>query len=503
MLGYRELALLHAQDNELESALRVSELARDRALGDRFAEQQWLRESVPTRERARLEALGDRVQQFDERLAVATDIVERVGLESERTLAVAERGRAEADLRARLRIAGPGTATPTLDDLRARLDTGTVLVSVVHSGDRWWALAIRRDTPALFVPFDDPDLGHVASAWVRSLRGEPVRAWRTADGRVRLGDVRPPGAAGAYLTVDQLAQRLHTSLMAPLARAAGSARHLVFVGDDELVGVPLQALPLGDGLALDRFDISYAPSLSTYWRWQAVDRASTARRDLLALGGIDFPARTGPESDDLASIQLEYAADHPLPHAAEEIAAIAALFPAARRRLLTGAAASKEALRSASRSGELARYRYVHLATHAWADAEQPEGSAVILASTGSELPLHVVLTAAELAGLQMHADLLVLSACDTAVGGFEHGRGLLGMAYAALAAGNRAAVLSLWSIADDTTAPFMAHFYARLRAGRSPVAALSETQREFRASADPQRASPATWAAFMLYGGY
>jgi CHAT domain-containing protein len=76
-------------------------------------------------------------------------------------------------------------------------------------------------------------------------------------------------------------------------------------------------------------------------------------------------------------------------------------------------------------------------------------------------------------------------------------------MAYAALAAGNRAAVLSLWPIADDTTAAFMRRFYRHLRQGTDPAAALAATQREYRASSDPRLANPSVWAPFLVYGGY
>lgn len=499
---YRELALLHAQDNELEQALRVSELARDRTLGDRFAEQTWLRDRVPAPERRRLEPVLAQIQDLDERLAVTPDLMERVRLESQRTIAVAQRGRMEQALRERLHLSEPDAQPPSLDALRAHLASGTVLVSAMHSGEAWWALVVRRDAPARFIALPDPDLGRNASAWVRRLRGEPVRAWPMPDGRLVLDDLRPAGAAGPFLTTAQLANRLSGALLAPMAPALGDARHIVFVGDDELVGVPLQALPLGDGLAVDRYDISYAPSLTTYARWQGRAAARHAR-DLLAIGDIAYPHRSGSVGDDVVSVGLEFAADHPLPQSGSEIRAIGRLFPAQRQRLMTGSAARKAELRAASLSGELGNYRYVHLATHAWADAERPEASAVVLASDGSEPPLQVVMTAAELAGLRMDADLIVLSACDTGSGHFEHGRGLLGLAYAALAAGNRAAVLSLWSIADATAAPFMSRFYEHLAQGMGPAAALSATQREFRRSADPGRADPAAWAPFLLYGAY
>ena len=499
---YRELALLHAQDDELERALRISELARDRTLSDRFAEQEWLTDRVPPTVREQLQPLLDEIQSLDERLAVVRDLMERVRLESQRTIAVAKRGRMERELRDQLHLDRPEATPPSLDTLREHLGAGVALVSVMHSGDVWWALVIKRDAAAQFVPLADGSLGRNAAAWVRRLRGEPVRAWPMPNGGLAIDDLRPNGATGPFLTTAQLAQRLGIALLKPLEGAVGNARHIVFVGDDELVGVPLQALPLGSGLAVDRYDISYAPSLTTYARWQS--RPATARaRDLLAIGAVAYPHRAAMLGDDAVAIGLDYAADHPLPQTASEIAAIGRLFAPGRRRLLTGRAGSKAELRAQSLSGELARYRYVHVATHAWADAERPEASAVVLASDGTEPPLQVVLTAAELAGLRMNADLIVLSACDTGSGSFEHGRGLLGLAYAALAAGNRAAVLSMWSIADADTAPFMTRFYEHMALGLGPVAALAATQREFRHSPDPRRSDPAVWAPFLLYGGY
>jgi CHAT domain-containing protein len=101
-----------------------------------------------------------------------------------------------------------------------------------------------------------------------------------------------------------------------------------------------------------------------------------------------------------------------------------------------------------------------------------------------------------------MNSELVVLSACDTGVGRYEQGQGLLGFAFATLAAGNGGAVLSLWPVADETTARLMARFYARLRAGVTPAAALTATKREFVRSPDARLRDPRVWAAFLLYGG-
>ncbi len=501
--GYRQLAFLHAKDAELDSALRVSELARDRGLGDHFTEQEWRRRYLPAAEREQLDALIDRIQDYDERIAVTPEIIARIGMESERTLAVNKRGRLERKFRENLHLPEPEFHPPTLDELRARLRSDSALISVVHSGESWWALVVRRGTPARFISFSDPDMGHIAAAWVKQLRGEPVRAWPLDDGRLAMQLTRPEHATGPFLTIDDLGRRLSRTLLEPLEAALGGVRHLVFVGDDELVGVPLQALPRGDGIVLDRFEITYAPSLATYARWQSLHNAPAHARDLLAIGAVEFPRVSPPLTDDPILVGMQFASESPLPFARRELRAIAALFPAKRTTSWTGLDANKVNLRRASRSGELSRYRFVHFATHAWVQPDQPEGSAIALSSSSAALPSQGALTATELAGLRMGSDLIVLSACDTGLGPFEHGRGLLGLAYASLAAGNRAALLSLWPVADDTTAKFMQLLYVRMRQGQAPPVALAQTQREFRRSADPRLSNPLVWAPFVLYGGY
>lgn len=125
----------------------------------------------------------------------------------------------------------------------------------------------------------------------------------------------------------------------------------------------------------------------------------------------------------------------------------------------------------------------------------------LVLSATESAGAAERVLTAAELSNLKMGSELIVLSACGTAVGRYEQGQGLLGFAFAALAAGNQSAVLSLWEVADDLTERFMASFYERLQRGLQAAQALGETQREFARDPDPRINNPSTWGAFVLYG--
>jgi CHAT domain-containing protein len=182
----------------------------------------------------------------------------------------------------------------------------------------------------------------------------------------------------------------------------------------------------------------------------------------------------------------------------KEVRAASGNFAPARTTMQYGAGASKSALLKWSEDGQLSEYRYIHIAAHAFAFPADPERSMLVLNRSGTA---GRVLTAVDLANLRMDSELLVLAACETGVGRYEPGQGLLGFAFAALAAGNQAALLSLWEVADDLTERFIARFFEQLERGAPPAVALAATQREFAREPDPRVNRPGTWAAFVLYG--
>jgi CHAT domain-containing protein len=510
-LGYRTLALLHAEDGELDEALRISELARDRRLRDRFLERDWLSAKLPREVHERLRTLAGSVHTLDEQLALEDRVVERVNLESRRTLAVAERDDIERDAVRRYKLEPLYVRSPTSAQLRALLPAGTAVASIQRSGDRWWAIVIGRDSPNRLVMLDaDPDLGLAARGWVKLLGGEPARTWPTPENRLTLSYERPAQAMGSFLSREELAQRLGRDIIDPLLSAAPGARRLVVVADDELSGVPFGALPIQGTFAADRLDVTYAPSLGTYAALRRSTDQLSWSRDLfsIAVDNVMEPdsmrnAGLGTYSHDTSMRSaLEYASDHPLPFAAKEVETVAQGFSQDRVAIFHGLQASKATLMKASDDGSLRSYRYVHFAAHAFSFPSNPERSMLVLNSPDADGAAGRVLTAVELSNLKMGSELIVLSACGTAAGRYEQGQGLLGFAFAALAAGNHAALLSLWEVTDDLTQRFMASFYERLQHGMQPLRALGATQREFAHDPNPRINDPSTWGAFVLYGG-
>jgi len=160
-----------------------------------------------------------------------------------------------------------------------------------------------------------------------------------------------------------------------------------------------------------------------------------------------------------------------------EIREVAKLFEAqdasAKVKLLTGPEGDATTLRGVWSSGA----DVVHFATHALADLRQPLASLLVLpASDASGTPTY--LTAGQVQEWRGDADLVFLSACESAIGPPRFAGGMPGLQSAFLRAGARGVVATLWPIEDVLAREFSADFYQRFTSGQSAARALSETQR-------------------------
>jgi tetratricopeptide (TPR) repeat protein len=165
----------------------------------------------------------------------------------------------------------------------------------------------------------------------------------------------------------------------------------------------------------------------------------------------------------------------PLPGTRVEVESLQRLFPTEPRPLLLlDSEASEQKLDALAGAGELGKYRYVHLATHGEVDNSRALRSAIILSRDDLPDPQQQLLagkpiydgrlTAEEmLRSWNLDADLVTLSACQTALGKYEKGEGFVGFAQALILCGSRSVCLSLWKVDDVATALLMRRFYANL----------------------------------------
>ena len=160
-----------------------------------------------------------------------------------------------------------------------------------------------------------------------------------------------------------------------------------------------------------------------------------------------------------------------------------------------------DASRATAMSPELAQYRIVHFATHGVFDNENPGMSGIILSLFGERGQAQDgVLRLHDIYGLHLPAELVVLSACNTALGKPVRGEGLVGIVRGFMYAGAQRVVASLWKVDDVATGEMMRRFYREmLEENRSPAAALREAQVEM--WKQERWRSPYYWAAFVLQG--
>lgn len=160
-----------------------------------------------------------------------------------------------------------------------------------------------------------------------------------------------------------------------------------------------------------------------------------------------------------------------------------------------------KASRATATAAELSQYRFVHFATHGYLDSKRAEFSALVLSMVDEQgNPQDGFLRAHEIFNLNLPAELVVLSACQTGLGEEIKGEGLVGLTRGFMYAGARRVVVSLWNVNDRATAELMQHFYrGMLKEKLTPAASLRRAQAEmFR---HPQWRSPYYWSAFVLQG--
>ena len=135
---------------------------------------------------------------------------------------------------------------------------------------------------------------------------------------------------------------------------------------------------------------------------------------------------------------------------------------------------------------DLGAYRYVHFATHGILAGDVPyiNQPALVLSQTADLGGEDGFLTMSEVLKLPLRAEMVVLSACQTALGREVTGEGVVGLTRAFLYAGSRAAVVSLWPVDDASTALFMGRFYEHVKAGQPPARALARAKQDLRAEA-------------------
>src|SRR2546428_737879 len=506
-------------------ALEASERARARSLLESLAEARAdIRVGVDAalidRERALQRALNAK-EQARTRMLSANDTKEQAeAAEAELRSLLAD----YEEVQARIRAVSPRYAALTqpqplrLAQIREHLTGDTLLIEYSLGEERSFAWAVSRDslTTAILPPRAALERDARQLHYLLRAGGN-----RLAQGQLRLalarmsGHLLQPVASGSrkerllvvpdgaihYVPFAALPLLPHEPGRAASAPPGSPTRQPRWGGEAltrEIIHLPSASAMalLGAGPAGDRTgnDIAVFADPVFDARDERVARAKGSEATVAALA----PSRNGSVPSDRERAARDSGATLTrLKFSRHEANAIAAVVPEEQAFQALDFRASRATLAAL----DLSRYRILHFATHALVNSRHPELSGVVLSLVNEQgqaqdgfLRVH------EIYGLKLAGDLVVLSACQTALGKEVRGEGLLGLTQAFMYAGARRVVVSLWNVSDEATAELMKRFYsARLIDGLRPGAALRAAQVGL--SQEPRWAAPYYWAGFVLQG--
>ncbi|GBC78417.1 hypothetical protein HRbin08_01910 [bacterium HR08] len=508
----------HPHDEYARQAFDIAERSRSRSLLEQLAALKIApsaRSAVELFEEER--ALLDRLSALSRQIVFAraggtVDVSELDRLEEERARLLNERIRLEARIRraaaerAEKAWIAPLTAERVQREyLAARPDTAILLYQLGIQES--FLIVLTRDSVQLFKLPNWTVIRDAVAEWRAHVRRQATPVGRT------------PEALRAYA---HAAHRLYQMLVQPAASAI-RGRELIIIPDAALYNLAFEALvvnpPDADMRArylVEEHTIAYAPSASVLVEVAGRPKQTVRKNGLLLVGDPVFNADDprAKEKQENAPALIAMTAGgrlrsglHRLPSTEREVREIAAL--SARYRLRPTVWLGFEASEGNVKRRDLTAYRFLHLATHAVADAEDGELSAIVLSlvsgncQPGARLKEDCndddgILTAAEIARLRLDADLVVLSGCETGAGQRTAAESVIGLGRAFLLAGARRVCGSLWKVEDATTQVLMTKFYEGLLARNLTTA---HALRLAKLALIRRGLAPFYWAPFIVIG--
>ncbi|MCM3903275.1 MAG: CHAT domain-containing protein [Pyrinomonadaceae bacterium] len=302
------------------------------------------------------------------------------------------------------------------------------------------------------------------------------------------------------LTFRPPASKLYDLLLKPAQAELQSKQTLVIVPDGALWELPFQALLDAQGRYLiEDHALSYTPSLTVLRemaklrRRKADDMATSTT--LLAMGNPDL----GQETVERVKLVHRDERLEPLPETEREVKILAQLYGTARSQVYVGAEAREDRVKA-----EAGRFGVLHLATHGILNDASPMYSQMVLAQSAGGASEDGLLEAWEIMKLDLKADLVVLSACETGRGRVGAGEGIIGLTWAFFVAGSPATVVSQWKVESASTTRLMLEFHRNLqsevrKSQVSTAKALQVAAVKMLRSADYRH--PFYWAGFVVVG--
>jgi CHAT domain-containing protein/tetratricopeptide (TPR) repeat protein len=297
-----------------------------------------------------------------------------------------------------------------------------------------------------------------------------------------------------------LAAKLYDLLLKSARSQLPGKTNLVIIPDGVLWELPFQTLQSArNHFLIEDAAISYAPSLTVLQKMMQTrqKRGTAPANTLLAIGNPIISTQT------LAQIKTVFMDEQllPLPEAERQVKLLQKLYTPSHSKIYIGLRADEEKVKA-----EAGNSRILHLATHGILNDANPMYSQIVLAHNDADVNEDGLLEAWEIMNLELKADLVVLSACETARGKVGAGEGMIGLAWAFFVAGSPATVVSQWKVESASTTELMVAFHKNLQIGRGKqhtkmTKAEAMRQAALKLLKTQDYKHPFYWAAFVIIG--
>ena len=420
----------------------------------------------------------------------------------------AQRTRWQAQIKAQFpgyeRLVRP--APPGVAEVAAQLDARQALVVLLPTADATYVWAVAADKPASFSRVPLPE---------REVRALVLRLRRDLD----------IGALGAAPTRfdTEAAHALYRELLEPLRATWGGKPQLIVAAGGALAQLPFAVLHTRSGGAagaaapwlIAQVSIAQVPSVAAWIAIKNAAKIKPASQALMGWGDPAFAQASNPAAAplrtsgagagaDIAPTAARLPAIPPLPETRDELMEIAkALQANPERDLLLGARATRQSVLQANGSGVLAQRRVLVFATHGLVPGDLPDLTqpALALAAGPGSNPLDSLLTLEDVLTLQLNADWVVLSACNTASADGRGEEALSGLARGFFYAGSRSLLVTHWAVESESAKRLTTSTFAHQAANPGAAKAESLRQAMLGLMAVSAYAHPAYWAPYALVG--
>ena len=307
-----------------------------------------------------------------------------------------------------------------------------------------------------------------------------------------------PKEAKSIFAVDPLRAMLSAKLLPDAVRSVISKyKRWTISPASALWNLPFEALSDdGQNLVLDERIVRYAHSWSmqTYLSERTKTRVPKAPLSLLVIGGATYSDRVIPQGTADGSFPKW----SDLTFSAKELDQVATMHSLVEgETIFRGSRATTQTVASLESSGNLSRADLILFSSHGYLNVVNPAASAIVLGRPSGGTEADRYLSARAISRLNLSANVVVVSSCDSGRGRVASGEGVLGLPYAFFSAGASSTILTLWKVYDDeATANLVSKLMAGLRDGQPADEALTAAKRFVRKSS-----GEASWAPFVLVG--